>query len=150
MIFYVWNLDGVLVETRSRLDLLNNKDDPNRFNKFHLEGCYGAVIEHNKQLFDACLKRNNAYNIILTGRTNHFRSLTEIWLKKHHFDYQYLFMRPDGDYTVAHEYKLNIIQRFLIRAKDNEEHLAMVFDDNENTVETLIINHIPAICVPES
>lgn len=42
---------------------------------------------------------NEHQNIILcSGRTNNYRTLTKQWLNNHNIEYNYLFMRYEGDY----------------------------------------------------
>ena len=75
---------------------------------------------------------SDAYRIILvTGRYEEFRDVTELWLSQNHIEYDRLYMRADGDSTQHSEVKKKIYHYHI------EPHYDVLFciDDRQRVVE---------------
>lgn len=69
--------------------------------------------------------------IIVTGRSEEYRAVTEKWLQDHFVNYDELYMRPAGDRRKDHIVKLEIFDEHL---RDRYNVLG-VFDDRNRVVE---------------
>lgn len=69
----------------------------------------------------------------VTGRNEKWRSLTNQWLLRHGVWLDELLMRPDDDFTPAHELKVRLIRERLPSHDDSalRRDIALVLDDNE-------------------
>ena len=102
----IFDLDGTLVDVTSvRHNVEGKKKD---FDKFHKESLscppYKKVLSLNKTLqesADICI-------VILTGREEKYRSLSEQWLEINSISYSALLMRPNHDFRKNVEVKKEI------------------------------------------
>lgn len=67
-----------------------------------------------RDIFDSICIRNKAANIIVSGRSEDFRDVTERWLHSYGIVYKHLYMRPSGnklnDAIVKREIYENLIE----------------------------------------
>jgi uncharacterized HAD superfamily protein len=67
--------------------------------------------------------------VILTGRPEHYRGVSERWLEKHEVPYEVLFMRPSGDHRPDYVVKQEIVEEI------GPEKIALAIDDREPVCE---------------
>jgi hypothetical protein len=85
------DIDDTLSDASHRREYLQGyiKDFEGFFSKMELD----SVNQHIKDICDLF----NGDIILLTGRTETFRGITEHWLQRHKIKYDYLFMKPTKD-----------------------------------------------------
>lgn len=132
---YIFDLDGTLALTEHRQHILDNKDDPQRWQRF-----FAACV--NDQPNDAVirtmevLRRSFADVQIWSGRSDEVRAETTQWLARHtsFMTFQLdalLRMRRAGDYTPDEELKRQWLDE--LRPTDRRR-LTAVFDDRDKVV----------------
>ncbi len=67
--------------------------------------------------------------ILVTGRPDDYREVTELWLKKHKIPYQQLYMRKAGDFRPDDIVKEEILARHL-----NKEEIKLVIEDRPRVI----------------
>jgi hypothetical protein len=138
--FFVWDLDGVLAETKSRENLV--KGSGKDYDEFHKRGLHAGLVGRNAIL--SRVTSTQGVNIILTGRTENWRYGTEAWLSKNEISYNMLIMREVGNFTPSPDWKLDKIKTLI-----GADNVAMVFDDRDDIIIKMINNGIPGIKIHE-
>ncbi|ADY00487.1 PseT polynucleotide 5'-kinase and 3'-phosphatase [Vulcanisaeta moutnovskia 768-28] len=145
LIKYVsFDIDGVLVNSESRLRLClrpNNEVDWDCFldcKKLFMDKPKPRIIDILKQL------RNRDFGIIIvTGRRESMRECTINQLRSFGVnEFEELFMRPDNNTDPDPIYKSWTIKSLLRRYE-----ILVHFDDNADTVSTLVSNGIDAVVI---
>lgn len=107
MIFFV-DMDGTLSDDRWRREALPDWD------AYHAgapdDKPRPAVLQFLQRLYES---PGHGATVICTGRPEGFRGSTLDWLDRHSVPYDYLLMRPNGDYGPTPEVKLALIRAFL-------------------------------------
>lgn len=67
--------------------------------------------------------------ILVSGRPDDYRPMTEDWLKKHKIPYQQLFMRQSGDFRPDDIVKQEILHKHL-----KKEEIKLVIDDRPRVI----------------
>ena len=95
---------AILVDIDGTLSVLNGRN-PFKYNE-------AGSDTLNKPIADLVnLYKNAGYSVILlTGREDYSRRVTEDWLLRHGIDYEVLFMRPSGDYCKSTTLKRRIYE----------------------------------------
>lgn len=118
---FIFDIDGTLSEK-----------SPNR-NPFEVERCLtDKLIEGTYTIYEA-LKQDGYYIIILTGRNEVFKEVTETWLEMHDIEYDELFMRPQFCEDYDGQFKADT---YLHQIEPNYEVLS-VFEDKPSVVKAL-------------
>lgn len=144
----IWDLDGTLSCGLHRLHLLPAKEDAHRceaWNEFNLAAKDDAPIRHNIELYKT-MWRAGWTCIILTGRGDVARKVTEDWLLKHGImpgKYS-LIMRAADDHRVDTVFKEEVVN--MIRQRMNHE-VIMAFDDAEHVVKHFRQMGVPCLQV---
>ena len=132
---YIFDLDGTVALIDHRRPVLNDKSDPDRWDKFH-RLCVDDVP--NAPVI-ATLERllwNGADVWFFSGRSEDVRAETEAWIKANivfpgwHLKTA-LVMRASGDYTMDDELKELWFDRML---DEDKQRLVAVFDDRDRVV----------------
>ncbi|MCE9564634.1 MAG: AAA family ATPase [Planctomycetes bacterium] len=123
----IFDIDGTLADATHRLHHIQNGS--RNWDAFFAEAANDPVIEPVRdlvQLFD-----NQDYQIILvSGRTDKIRGLTEAWLDQHSIPYHELYMRAESDYRQDFLVKSELLDGIL--AKGHQIHC--VIDDRPSVV----------------
>ena len=107
----ICDLDGTLANGDHRLPyILKDKKDWTAYYRFMerdvlVRGVYDIVTAQLPMTFQA------ESLVILTGRPERFREVTEIWLGRNKIEYGWLVMRENGDKRENHVYKRDILQQ---------------------------------------
>lgn len=125
----VFDLDGTLACGKHRLHLLPHKDSAHvtqSWDEFSLAAGTDEPIQDN---IDLCNTLYNEYNlVILTGRCDIARDITEEWLYENYVKYDKLIMRPEDDHRVDTEFKEEELRKIglenILCAFDDLEHVA--------------------------
>lgn len=139
-----FDIDGVLVDSENRLRLClkpNNEVDWDCFldcNKLFMDSPKPRNISLLKLL------RDRGFGIIIvTGRRESMRECTISQLRSFGVkEFDELFMRPDNNTQPDPIYKSWIIKNIMRRYE-----ILVHFDDNANTVSTLVSNGIDAVVI---
>lgn len=115
----IFDIDGTLAH-------INGKRSPYDMSKVDLDDVSEIVRE------EAILHANNGYEIILvSGRSDDGKLLTEEWLDFYEIPWNLLFMRKEGDMRKDSIVKKEIYNEYI---KDNY-YIHAVFDDRNQTVK---------------
>lgn len=87
-------------------------------------------------------KKDNINIIIITGRPEFTREVTEKWLKKYHVNYDNLYMREIGDIDL----KADVLKKKIYEKYINTK-IFCAFDDEESIISMWITLGIPCFRV---
>lgn len=123
----IFDIDGTLADIEHRRHFVQcDKPDWKLFN--------AAMVDDtpNKPIMEMYQKFPNYYEMILvTGRTEEYRIITEEWLEHKEIEYDELHMRPDGDYRPDHIIKEEILRKLQTDGKD----ILFAVDDRQQVVD---------------
>lgn len=125
----IFDLDGTLADIRHRRKFLDgSKPDWKSFNEHILNDTPNLpIVGLYKTLWES-----RAYEIIiLTGRNEEFRAVTENWLATNDIPFGDLIMRADNDYRVDHLIKEEMLRTLILEGKK----IAFVVDDRQQVVD---------------
>jgi predicted kinase len=123
----IFDIDGTLSDASHRLHHIKGRS-PN-WDSFFAECINDPPIEPIHDLARAV--HAQGYRIILvSGRSDKVRDLTEAWIAQHAVPFDDLHMRPEGDYRQDYVVKSQILNAIL--AEGNE--IAFVVDDRPSVV----------------
>lgn len=125
----VFDIDGTLADLTHRRHLVTKhpKDWPEFFKQIP-----GDSVINQTRFLNNLIKKHGILPILLaSGRSEKERADTEEWLKKHHINYDKLYMRPAGDYR-----KDTIIKREILDHMRSDGYEPwLIFDDRECVTE---------------
>jgi len=139
MPWVIFDIDGTLANIDHRLHhITGDKKDWDEFsNWMHLD----RLKEDIYALYMMC--KFSGYNImVVTGRFERYRSITEEWLKLRGITFKHLYMRPDGDYSPDYEIKQRILDEHIADKK-----VLFAVDDRDRVVEMWRSNNITCLQV---
>ncbi len=129
----VCDIDGVLADISHRLPYLEEKNYEAFYgmaNMIQDEPLYSGI-----SLFRKLTYAIPGYEIILmTGRPERTRKITEMWLRYHDISFGKLYMRKDGDYRPSPEVKVELMHKAVENATAHDMSYGGYFidDDPEN------------------
>lgn len=87
-------------------------------------------------------KKEKVEIIIITGRPERTRKITEKWLNKFKIDYDYLYMRSEEDYYIkSHVLKKKIYETYI------KEKIFCAYDDEDEVINMWVSLGIPSFKV---
>lgn len=120
------DLDGTLTDCTHRMHLFRNRGKGrDALVPFFQAMGADAVYPWCRTLMDA-LRAQGFAIVLLTGRPEIYRGLTEDWLTRHGIAYDLLLMRPADDRRPGAEVKREIYRRDILPLYDAQ----MALDDN--------------------
>lgn len=125
---YVFDLDGTLANLDHRLNLIKcEKPDWPSFYR-------SCVSDTPKQWTIDLLNilRSHGDILILSGRSDEVEGYTRDWLIQHHILYDYLVMRPAGNYEADDKLKKKMMDDFL---RDKDFKVQFIVDDRQRVVD---------------
>jgi FMN phosphatase YigB (HAD superfamily) len=133
MKYAIFDIDGTLSDCSHRLQFAQTK----QWDEFHRLCLEDPVIADVADLMR--LTGVVAEVLLLTGRPEKFRHLTEEWLtlSKLNGHYDELMMRPDDDWTQDSLMKINALERRFGTKENVLEKVWFVVDDRDSVVEGL-------------
>lgn len=152
---FVVDLDGTLCDDKERwraaypeTDLVTYVEPNSTLLDWDLYFSYEMMIqdrvnENLKQMLLTAFHEGNAI-IYLTGRPERTRKATEDWLEENGLDiHDALIMRPDGDFSLAKEYKKNALRKFM---QDHQTYkFVLGFTDQPVDIEAYNAVGIPGL-----
>lgn len=131
---YVFDLDGTLCDVRHRRHWVASK--PQNWAAFNAAIAHDGV---NVPVFQALRGLQSAGNkvILLSGREDSNRGVTEEWLFRHGVEYDELIMRGTKDYR-----KDSIIKSEFVDELVRKYNIVGAFDDRQQVVEMWIARGI--------
>lgn len=142
----IFDLDGTLSLTEHRQHILDNQDDPNRWQKF-----FAACVDDEPNLpVIAALNAHRAAGhrvMIVSGRSDEVRAATEAWLFQHVFKTEACvfapIMRPAGDFTPDDQLKRSWLNDGTIP----RERVICAYDDRDKVVAMWRAEGVPCFQV---
>lgn len=124
----IFDIDGTLADNSERQELLiKNKND---WKRFFSEMGNDKAIPQTIEIFNL-IKKSGKYNmIIVTGRPDSYKELTEKWLTWNNIEYSKLYMRKEGDIRSDAMVKKDMLEDI----RKNSE-VSFVFDDRKAVVD---------------
>jgi FMN phosphatase YigB (HAD superfamily) len=125
----LFDLDGTLADIKHRRKFLEQSSpDWKTFNKLMGDDKSNLpLIELYKTLWES----GKYEMIILTGRNEEYRKLTEQWFAWNEIPFSTLLMRADNDFRADHVVKEEILHSLLSSGKD----ILFVVDDRKQVVD---------------
>lgn len=123
----IFDIDNTIADCKHRLHYIEQK--PKDWNKFFKACVDDEVIYPMYRLYQH-LEPSNVM-ILVTGRRESERGVTEDWLNKHGFKYDSLYMRKSNDFRPDYVMKSEVLDYLLTRY--NTIHLAI--DDSDEVIK---------------
>lgn len=125
----LFDIDGTLANIEHRRIFLD-QDRPD-WKSFNAAMGDDTLNENIVNLYRV-LRDSQKYDIIIvTGRNESFRAITETWLTWNGIEFERLLMRADRDMRADHIIKEEILDRLLDEGKD----IAFTVDDRQQVVD---------------
>lgn len=129
----IFDIDGTLADCSHRIQYAQSK----QWDEFHSRALEDPVIVN---IADLMIELANNYEIILlTGRPEKYRYLTEQWLELCGLDdfYDELIMRQDGDWSQDFKMKIKALEDHFGDQEAVLDSVWLVIDDRDSVVEGL-------------
>ena len=139
----IFDIDGTLADSQHRLQYLEQQ--PKQWDKFFSESIKDKYIPAVYNEYKKYKKAGHKI-IILTGRPENQRALTEEWLYKKDIQYNELYMCPNKLTNMPqHEVKeaviLSLILQYYITAADDDNELMIPIYEKLNIPFFLVLNN---------
>lgn len=125
----LFDIDGTLANISSRREILK-KDQHNWKDFFEAMGD-DVPNDDVVELYNLVKTSQNYECVIVSGRPEKYRELTEQWLAWNKIEFDLLLMRPTDDNRADHIIKEEILDRLLSEGKE----VAFVVDDRKSVVD---------------
>ena len=126
----IFDIDGTLADHRHRLKYIEK--DPKDWDSFNKES---SKDEPNKWCYHLCrsifMYANNINVMIITGRSDKCKEITEQWFKENLIPYDHIYMRKEGDFRQDFEVKKEIYEQYI----KNKYKVLFVVEDRTQVVE---------------
>ena len=148
---YIFDIDGTLCNIEHRLHFLENKGDPDRWEKFYKACIKDKPNEPVLKVLDALVSTGNEI-WFFSGRSEDVRAETNAWLHNYtpfwkselEDNPELLTMRPSKNYTEDHIMKEQWLRNML---DVDRKRLVAVFDDRKRVVDMWRANGVPCFQV---
>lgn len=134
----IFDVDGTLCDVRTIRHLIAAKG----FDAFHRASIDCPPHDHVVQAAQAAAAAGHAV-LVVTGRSEKWRSLTSMWLALHAVPSDVLRMRPDRDYR-----KDYVIKRAILARLRSRYDIVHAWDDNPAVLRLWKDEGIPFTVVP--
>lgn len=130
----VFDIDGVVADVRHRLHHLERR---RAWNAFFDAAEKDPLLPEGATLVAELAQQHDI--VWLTGRPEWLRDVTEDWLAEHGLPGTELYLRPNGDYRPAPQYKVAVLRRLAPRG------IAAVIDDDDEVIQAALSAGFPAV-----
>ena len=124
----IFDIDGTLANNDERQKIL--KDNVHNWQNFFNEMGNDTVNKAISEIYNIIKKTKKYKMLIVTGRPETYRKITEQWLIWNHIEYDNLYMRSENDCRSDVDVKREILQK--IR---EQYDVSFVFDDRTSVVK---------------
>ena len=124
----IFDIDETLANNDERQKIL--KDNVHNWQNFFNEMGNDTVNKAISEIYDIIKKTKKYKMLIVTGRPETYRKITEQWLIWNHIEYDNLYMRSENDCRSDVDVKREILQK--IR---EQYDVSFVFDDRTSVVK---------------
>lgn len=124
----IFDIDGTLANNDERQKIL--KDNVHNWQNFFNEMGNDTVNKAISEIYDIIKKTKKYKMLIVTGRPETYRKITEQWLIWNRIEYDNLYMRSENDCRSDVDVKREILQK--IR---EQYDVSFVFDDRTSVVK---------------
>ncbi len=124
----IFDIDGTLANNDERQKIL--KDNVHNWQNFFNEMGNDTVNKAISEIYDIIKKTKKYKMLIVTGRPETYRKITEQWLIWNRIEYDNLYMRSENDCRSDVDVKREILQK--IR---EQYDVSFVFDDRRSVVQ---------------
>ncbi|HET8686988.1 MAG TPA: HAD family acid phosphatase [Methanosarcina sp.] len=134
----IFDLDGTLCDHSHRIHLVSGKKKD--FDKYH-DLC--PIDPPNESVVASC-KRMGGKGVpivLMTGRPDSHRQVTEDWLRSMGIKYQALHMRPAGKFMKSKDMKLNWVNEYY----GGIGNVVSVFEDKKDVVDMWVEQKVPFV-----
>jgi len=132
---YIFDIDGTLANNQHREHFLTvpegqRKDWDSFWAGQAQDTIYGSIVTLLRLL-------NNAGHriILLTGRPEKYRHITQIWLDNHGIPFEKMIMRPDGNREDDTTLKLKLIDEYFLLGE--RKQIKIIFEDRQRCVDSM-------------
>ncbi len=136
----IFDLDGTIVSIKNRVHTLSGENKC--WDEFH------KLSESSPQIVDVCKlyrQLEEKYSIyIMTGRNVSYENITIKWLKSYDIKFDFIFMRPNGDYSNGGELK-----REWLRELSYGHKVIMAIDDDISCINMFRSENVTTLQVKE-
>ncbi|MCF7982278.1 MAG: hypothetical protein K9K86_09860 [Pseudomonadales bacterium] len=130
---YIFDLDGTLADISHRLHFIKDRGLEKPDWTAFFEACGFDKPKNSVIRLARDLHRSGAMIMIFSGRGDEVRGITERWLEDEGVPYDYLLMRPRGDYTPDEELKRSWLTTGL--PEEFLKKIVCIFDDRDKVVK---------------
>lgn len=124
----IFDIDGTIANNDERQKIL--KDNVHNWQNFFNEMGNDTVNKAISEIYNIVKKTKKYKMLIVTGRPETYRKITEQWLIWNHIEYDNLYMRSENDCRSDVDVKREILQK--IR---EQYDVSFVFDDRTSVVK---------------
>lgn len=134
----IFDIDGTLADHSHRIHHVSGKKK--NFPAYH-DLC--PLDPPNKEVVDSAkrLAKAGTRIVLMTGRPESHRGVTEKWLEKHGIKYEALHMRPTSDLMKSREMKLDWVNKHYGGIKN----VMAVWEDKKDVVDMWVDQKIPYV-----
>ena len=136
----IFDIDGTISDQKNRLYLV--KEKPKDWDKFFEESVNDEPLYFVKEIYDNFVKNQGYHIILMTGRPERYREITENWLEKYGFKYTKLLMRSNNS-KIANVY----MKEYMLKGILDKYDVVMAFEDNDKVIELFKKYNIPSLKV---
>ena len=124
----IFDIDGTLANNDERQKIL--KDNVHNWQNFFNEMGNDTVNKAISEIYNIIKKTKKYKMLIVTGRPETYRKITEQWLIWNRIEYDNLYMRSENDYRADADVKKEILQKI-----NKQYDISFVFDDRASVVK---------------
>lgn len=135
----IFDVDGVIFDPTNRLHLMEVD-----YTAFEKAAIHDPPIQKTIDLMNS-FNRINTSILLLTGRSEFCREITEFKLKKHNVPYDEIIMRPIGDDSPSDIFKSKALKARY--SKDILSCIVGIYDDEEMNIQAFRAMGLPAFLV---
>lgn len=125
----LFDIDGTLADIKQRRSIL--EENPHNWAQFFQLMGDDSPNQNIVELYSLIQSSQQYECIIVSGRPEQYRQLTEKWLTWNGIEFERLFMRQQDDNRADHIIKEEILDRLLSEGKE----IAFVVDDRKSVVD---------------
>ena len=141
MKYVILDLDNVISDDAWRIPRIK-QDEPDLFKKYHDYHLLAGFDNFKNQHLVNIIESRGHKIIISTGRSEHYRAITEKWLDVYCICPVKIYMRPEEDTRSSSEIKMAHYTKLILTSVSRHD-IACVYDDNPNVITMYKLLGIP-------